>query len=305
MKKYYELLGEFIDNSEFSLTKLGEKLKEKGFSTDKSYLSRLRNGKTPPAGEDLNKAIAELTGNISDELIFLAYIEKSPDTLKQYIEDAFSLEKALDLEIAFSIHENDSFLLGNNRIVDFLNEKGIENYTVEEKISTLNILEKWEFLKLLETKTTLLNIRSIPNPLENFIDVRNYSNSMGNKIPLYKIVYGNGFYLEGDYEGTILAENINEPENVIAILVPDDQSLNDLEIRVNDIAIIEITNEFDEENIFLVSYQNGPAHLRKIQLHGEYLFLRPLNSSMKVEVIDKDKANIIGKLLEVRSSRKF
>lgn len=309
MKKYHQLLGEYIEQSGLTITELAKRLKESGLNTDRTYLSRLKNNTTPPASEELNKNIAEITGNDSEELIFLAYLEKSPEKLKSYVENAHQLEMQLDFEIAISFMDDNSFLLGKNKVTEFLEEKGIEGTSTEKLLDLLNkrlnIFEKWQLVNLLTSKTTILS-----HPLSSIFSSKHYFpiNELlnnGNEIPLLKFIYGNRLYMREDYLGGIRAEtNYPDYSGLISVVVPDD-CLLDYSIKKGAKAIIALTEEFNQEDIFLVSYQDSPGKLRKIQIHHNLLILRPLNSNMEIEIIEKTSAFIIGKLVEVISSKVF
>lgn len=91
MKSYASLLKSYILNSGLSLTQISHELKNRGFSTDKGYISKLQNGKIPPAGEDLNRAIAKITEADPDDLILAAYLEKAPEEVKNRIQTSNSI----------------------------------------------------------------------------------------------------------------------------------------------------------------------------------------------------------------------
>ncbi|WP_205590217.1 LexA family protein [Brevibacillus laterosporus] len=83
---YAELLSSYIEKSNLSLSQISNALKEKGFSTDKGYISKLQNNKIPPAGEELSRALAEITGGDPDLLNIAAYIEKAPVIIRPLIK---------------------------------------------------------------------------------------------------------------------------------------------------------------------------------------------------------------------------
>lgn len=59
-------------------------LDEKGVRIDRSYISMLRNNRTKnPASDEINRALAEITGGDPDKLVYAAYIEKAPKELKE------------------------------------------------------------------------------------------------------------------------------------------------------------------------------------------------------------------------------
>ncbi|WMT41189.1 helix-turn-helix transcriptional regulator [Paenibacillus sp. D2_2] len=94
MLSYSELLKKYIENSELSLSQIEVKLREKGLSTNKAYISKLQNGKLPPAGDEINKALAEVLGGDEEELILVSYAEKAP-ILKEIIDKLFDSFKIM------------------------------------------------------------------------------------------------------------------------------------------------------------------------------------------------------------------
>jgi len=86
--KYRELLKSYIDKSGLSLREIEESMREKGFSTNKAYISKLQNGVHPPAGEDITRGLAEVTGGDVDSLLLAGYIEKAPDEIKLILTEA-------------------------------------------------------------------------------------------------------------------------------------------------------------------------------------------------------------------------
>ncbi|OPH61796.1 hypothetical protein BC351_00720 [Paenibacillus ferrarius] len=95
--KYTDLLKEAIEKSSFSLGQLAEILNEQGLSVDKSYLSKLQNGKVPPANEITNKALAKLLNINEDKLIISAFFEKAPIELIQRTNRIGEIHKLLPL----------------------------------------------------------------------------------------------------------------------------------------------------------------------------------------------------------------
>ncbi|WP_189023819.1 hypothetical protein [Paenibacillus albidus] len=86
--KYRDLLKSYIESSGLSLSKIEENMRNKGFSTNKAYISKLQNGIHPPAGEDITRALAEVTGGDVDALLLAGYIEKAPDEIKSILTEA-------------------------------------------------------------------------------------------------------------------------------------------------------------------------------------------------------------------------
>lgn len=83
MLKYHDLLSFYIENSGLSLGEISLRLKNKKIEISKSYISKLKNGSKPPASEELNRALAEITGGDPEQLIIAGYLEKAPAGVKE------------------------------------------------------------------------------------------------------------------------------------------------------------------------------------------------------------------------------
>lgn len=81
---YHELLRKYIADSGLRLNEIAEKLKGYNYNVTKSYISQLQNGKTPnPATDELNRALAEITGGDVEKLLMAAVIERAPEEIKE------------------------------------------------------------------------------------------------------------------------------------------------------------------------------------------------------------------------------
>lgn len=84
MNIYTKLLQKLISESGLSLSRICKLLQEKGLKTEKSYLSKLQNGKISPASDMMNTALAEVLSADPVELMAAAYREKiPPEVLKR------------------------------------------------------------------------------------------------------------------------------------------------------------------------------------------------------------------------------
>jgi transcriptional regulator with XRE-family HTH domain len=97
LMQYHDYLKESIEASGLSLGKVSDELKKLGNLTNKSYISKLQNGKIPPSGEEINKALAKVLNCDYDQLAWLAYVEKAPDNIKQKLLSTY--EKTSKIEI--------------------------------------------------------------------------------------------------------------------------------------------------------------------------------------------------------------
>lgn len=87
--RYHELLADAIKGSERSLGWICNKVHQLGVGLTKSYLSQLQNGKTGPASDDLNKALATVLSKDTEityqDLRVAAYRERIPDDVFQLL----------------------------------------------------------------------------------------------------------------------------------------------------------------------------------------------------------------------------
>lgn len=88
--EYAELIRDYIKKSFLTLDQISEKIEGKGLTASKQYLSKLQNGKTPPASEKMNRAIAEITGGDPEQLVLAAYIDKAPDEIKGKVKEIYN-----------------------------------------------------------------------------------------------------------------------------------------------------------------------------------------------------------------------
>ncbi|AIQ17040.1 hypothetical protein H70357_10495 [Paenibacillus sp. FSL H7-0357] len=89
MNRYTKLLRKLIHDSNLSLSQISKLLQQKGLKTEKSYLSKLQNGKLSPASDQMNKALAEVLSSDPVELMAAAYREKiPPEVLKRLCTSA-------------------------------------------------------------------------------------------------------------------------------------------------------------------------------------------------------------------------
>ncbi|MBY0052939.1 XRE family transcriptional regulator [Brevibacillus agri] len=76
--RYSEMLQQAIALKRMSLAEISSLIQERGYKTNKAYLSKLQNGKLPPAGDGLNQVLADVLDIDPVELKAAAYREKIP-----------------------------------------------------------------------------------------------------------------------------------------------------------------------------------------------------------------------------------
>ncbi|MCR8981600.1 hypothetical protein [Brevibacillus laterosporus] len=163
--RYSDLLRQYIEKSNLSLTQISDSLRERGYSTHKGHISKLQNGKLPPASEDLSRALAEITGGDPDALIIAAYEEKAPDEVKKIFNEMSRASELTNSTIKCFltlITDNNGNLLDNIRedLIEELRKNGVvvvdehfirnsnelyellESAGMEEKIQILEVLQE-------------------------------------------------------------------------------------------------------------------------------------------------------------------
>lgn len=91
---YAQMLDAMITKSELSLRQIAKRCGEFNVSITPSYISQLKNGKLPPASEEVTLALAQVCGEKQiSHLIFQGYFEKAPQLMRDYIFSTAELSK--------------------------------------------------------------------------------------------------------------------------------------------------------------------------------------------------------------------
>lgn len=85
---YQALLRKGIEKTGLSLTQISFRLAKKDICLDKSVLSKLQNGKLPPARDEINIALAEILDINIDQFRLAAARELIPGSLYELIKSA-------------------------------------------------------------------------------------------------------------------------------------------------------------------------------------------------------------------------
>lgn len=87
---YSTILKNAISKIDLSLTQICNRLESYGLKTNKAHLSKLQNGKLPPAGDRLNEALAIVLGIDPVVLKTAAYKEKIPADVLEKLKETNS-----------------------------------------------------------------------------------------------------------------------------------------------------------------------------------------------------------------------
>jgi len=83
---YSSILKKLVSESKLTYTEIIEECKKHGTSIDKSYLSKLVNGKISPPSNDVSHAFEKVFNVQTDTLIIEAYFDKAPRQVKSFIK---------------------------------------------------------------------------------------------------------------------------------------------------------------------------------------------------------------------------
>lgn len=121
--EYSEILNEYIEKSGLSLGEIAAKMQEeKGISIDRSYISMLKNNKTKnPASDEINRALAEVTGGDPERLVLAAFYKKAPKEAKP------------SLKFTEHYRQFKKFLMESDFLVEHFKEMDMENVNEETK----------------------------------------------------------------------------------------------------------------------------------------------------------------------------
>lgn len=154
MGKYSELLKTYITNSDLSLREISRRCDSRGTPVSQAYISKLLKEDVPPASEDINRALAEVTGGDPEQLIMAGYIEKAPEEVQKLLEEIEDindfLQKTYDFYMSFIDEE---FVIKELRRLNA--DKEIEKIALETKreeiFQQLTLEEKLEIINILKT----------------------------------------------------------------------------------------------------------------------------------------------------------
>ncbi|MEV2910549.1 S24 family peptidase [Paenibacillus larvae] len=277
--KYNELVREYILNSGLSLGEISKKMNEKGVKVDRSYLSKLKNGKVGyPASEEVNKAFAEVTGGDPEKLIFAAFIEKSPDVVNKFFSKAEDLDEFLTKTI----------------------EK-VQGGQASELVKLMDISERLELIQVI-----IEDCVNHKRPLETIIKEKEASyevNDNGNQIVKVPVL---GYIAAGLPIGV---ENVEDFEYVelkyvkgkqaYALRVKGESMIGD-NIMNGDIVICIAQKEVTSNEIAVVAVNNESATLKRVKFQNDMCMLIPSHPQMQPMLEHARNVEILGKVVEVR-----
>ncbi|MCY9512143.1 hypothetical protein M5W68_20165 [Paenibacillus larvae] len=279
--KYNDLLREYILNSALSLGEIARKMNEKGVKVDRSYLSKLKNGKVGyPASEEVNKAFAEVTGGDPEKLIFAAFVEKSPHSINK----VFSKTEDLDEFLTKTIEK-------------------VQGGQASELVKLMDINERLELIRVI-----IEDCISNKRPLETIIKEKeapyvNDNISQVVKVPVLDYILAgrpiDGIDKVGDFEYVERKYIKDKQQQAFALRVKEDSMIGD-NIMNGDIVICIRQKEISSNEIAVVTINNESATLKRVKFQNDMCMLIPSNPQMQPMLENARNVEILGKVIEVR-----
>jgi SOS regulatory protein LexA len=288
---YSQLVDSYIKQSGLSLAEITKRMKdEKGVKVDRTYISKLRKNPKYAATDDINRALAEVTGGDPNRLVWAGLIYGSEPLVRQ----------ALMLI-------DDEVITRAMMILDFI--PGYFNMSEDEqmKYEDYDAVRKfWGALsESMVNKERSLNRATIKDKVKNKMLIReetvNYDPSSMVHIPvLGSIQAGAPIEMIENNEGyTLVDPNILGGKQGFALRVKGDSMIGD-RIQDGDIVIVAKQEEVQPNEIAVVAVNGDHATLKRVKRHGDMCMLVPSNPSMEPQLVPAKDVHILGKVVEVK-----
>jgi SOS-response transcriptional repressor LexA len=291
---YAELIKSYINKSGYKLDELSELLKKQGISATKEYLSRLQNGKRPPASDELNIALAELTGNDPKEIIVSAYIDKAPENIKGLLSgyfDIFYNNNNLNKQLSYAAYQV------RKKFPEFT--KGI--YKEEELMQEGVYREYKELSKTFFKKHFGESIDITSKERKQYYLKRNLKKPL--KVPIINFIKRDEpLYSDKQISNWIYIPNLWElTENKVFLFKVTDNSMENSRIKANDLVVVKVCNEINDGDIVVVNIDDADATLKKIKrIDKDNTWIYTSNSgAFEPRLIEMNRIRIIGKVIQV------
>lgn len=254
----------------------------------------MQNGKKPPASDELNIALAKITGNDVTQLLISAYIEKAPENIRGLISSCLEIfyEKS-DFSKQLSKYAYEV----EKRFPGFT--KGIykeEELMREEVYRTYKELSKTLFKRHFNEDISISN-----EDRRYFHQKRNIRKPL--KVPVLKTIRHN----QSEYDKNNILEwtyipnlwGLNENETIL--LKASDNSMADSRIYVNDIVVVKLCAEYNDGDTVVINVGEEDAIIKKIKkIDKETAWIYSTNSiCFEPKVIDMKSVRIIGKVVQI------
>jgi SOS-response transcriptional repressor LexA len=341
---YFTLLSNYIKESGYSLARLSTELRNRGFGVDKAYLSRLKNGKVPPAKKELNLAIGEIIGRDGEELEIRASLEDAPENLKALLKDIDNIKSFLDQSFNSILEKIQPFQLldsNDHTIYPILITKKFNLYNSKvfrKQIELLTTVEKWKLLLLLTKEATIYRNENADMGQFNIIydfestemkmrfdrAFASYSSEVKElsyekkqislfenvkyeiAVPVLRYIFSEYAYEEQDLIETVVLDKRDlNFQDVFILEVTDNKLHNDGILEGDRVVVIKQDTTYTYKDLVVFTIKNNPAIIARLQEYQDKYIIRFNDPYQKVRIVDANKINILGKVWQVNSFRRI
>jgi repressor LexA len=296
---YAELLKKYIKDSRYTLEEISKFLLDKGLSASREHLSRLQNGKVPPATDEINKAICQITGGDEDKLIWYAYIEKAPKGFQEILyavgDQIIPLGKKVNEKFPGFLEGKyyESALKLEPEYIEF--QKAIKN-------ALINTIPGPKGLNFsLEGKAVQNNREVSEDGVVYYVrDFQKINNLI--RVPTLGYIAAGAPILAEEHviEQNEIVNPGNYAEGELFILLVKGDSMTGSRIFPNDKVLVKIQPEVENGEIAVVNVDGENATLKKVKKYENgSVWLISTNEKYAPIPLSNEKARIIGKVIQV------
>ncbi|SCW40174.1 Peptidase S24-like [Paenibacillus tianmuensis] len=323
---YSELVDSYIKKSGLSLAEIAKRMQtEKGIKVDRSYISKLRNDPKYPATEEINRALAEITGGDPEALVKLGYYEKAPEEIKKSLEKADIYDKLIDFLVstkpisvefvpaADQLMSEDELLTEQQKEQEFMNSpEFLFSLPIDVRSEFISDLLKVMAEKYPEEYRDLVSQKNKGNEHFYTIEENNslecsqvaessgtYTTDAMHRIPTFKSLKSASSNNDYNIDFTFVDRDLLQGREGFALYVNEDSMSGD-RIMGGDLVVVAKQNEARPNDITAVAVKNQEIILRRVKLHGDMMVLVPSNTEYEPLLVPAKDVRIIGKVVEVK-----
>jgi SOS regulatory protein LexA len=288
---YSHLVDAYIKNSGLSLAEIAQKMKEeKGVKVDRTYISKLRKNPKYAASDEINRALAEVTGGDPNKLVWAGMVYGTPDPITRQalslIDDKVII-KAMDLMQKYPGYfdmsdEEREKLEDDIDVQSFWNMLGRSIKEHKNEYSDAHMKAKKTDSLINDSIQPYQQSNMIPVPILGCIQAGS---------PIEMIEHNEGF--------TLVDPNILSGKQGFALRVKGDSMIGD-RIHEGDTVICTKETEVLSNEIAVVAINGDHATLKRVKLHGDMCMLVPSNPAMEPQLVPAKDVHILGKVVEVK-----
>ncbi|MFM1651769.1 LexA family protein [Brevibacillus sp. B_LB10_24] len=314
---YYQLVREYIAASGLSHREISKQCKERGTSVSQAYISQIAKGDVPPASDEVNRAIAAVTGGDPDALIIAGYREKAPLVIREMLDQADNITALIGRHIDALVEA----MCDEYGCLDPLYRQLLQNALQDHEIVTdEDHLLKYDYqakllLKSLDIETRLkiftLIVESLPYagrkpdklsgiPAEELSRLSRSRDFL--RVPVVSQIDANHPRLireEAIDTWVEMSNPYNYQDGDLFYLSVQDDSMAGSRICSGDKVLVKVQSVVESDDIAAVIHA-GEVLLRRIRhADGGLVLLYPDNPRFKPLVIDESQLRICGKVIQV------